>query len=242
MIRLVMESVRPSIEAVPWVERYGGLAYPITVQEITGDTETINKTFPFSDYVSDLTDCELSERYYYLTPDDSKKSIVYFEQSSDMTFNTLARGGARLRGVLRGVQNFRLVCWVNLNKIGSEIVSDGSLLAAELWAAVDGLRVDRLHPDLKLPVTNIKWQINSQIQKSLGIFSPYSYQDRGAFLMYPFEFFAFNVQAEFYVKKECITAYPVSAEVCVDVDNPVFMASFGGGILGTFADEPMSPL
>lgn len=242
MIRLVMESIRPNIEAVTWVERYGGLAYPITVQEVTGDTETVNKTFPFSDYVSDLGDCELSERYHYLTPDDSKKSIVYFEQTGDMTFSNLAKGGARLRGVLRGQQNFRLVCWVNLNKIGSEITSDGSILAAELWAAIDGVKVDKLHPDLNLPVTNLKWYVTSQVAKSMAIFSPYSYQDRGSFLMYPFEFFAFNVQAEFYVKKGCITPYPVSAEVCVDMDAPAFLASFGGGVLGNFGDDPLAPL
>lgn len=236
MIRLVMESIKDRIEAIPWVERYGGLTYPVTITD--GENTRI---FPFSDYATDRDCFEAKDRYFYLTPDDSKKSVVYFEQAGDTAFTQSNRGGSRLRGVLQGVQNFRLVVWVNLNVIGSEFESDAAILAAQMWAAVDGWNVDRLHPDLNLPVTNIKWTIPSQIQKSLAIFQNYTYNDRGEFLMYPYEFFAFNVQATFFVKKACITEYPPSSEVCIDQDVPAVLASFGGGTLGEFDDDPLAP-
>lgn len=241
MIRLVMESIKPYIEAIPWVERYGGLIYALTLQQEGEGGDFINKTVPFSDYVTTRDCFEESDRYLYLTPDDSKKSIVYFEQLGDTTFSDLGRGGSRLRGVLQASQNFRLVCWVNLNKIGSEFESDGAILAAQLWAAVDGIKIDKLSDTLNLPVTNIKWTITSEVQKSLAIFSNYSYNDRGAFLMYPFDFFAFNVTAQFFVKKGCITAFPVSGEVCIDQSAPVVMASFAGAPLGEFDDDPLAP-
>ncbi len=242
MIRLVMESIKPYIEAVPWVDRYGGLAYPMTAIMPGPDGQSIEKTFPFSDYVN-AKDChEESDRYFYLTPDDSKISIVYFEQAGDTTFSVLNRGIARLRGVLLGQQNFRLVAWVNLDRLGTELQSDSSYLAAQLWKAVDGVRVDRLHPDLHLPVTNLKWSITSQVQKSMAIFSNYSYGDRHAFLMYPFDFFAFNVQCQFWVQKNCIESYEPSEPVCVEPNATAVLASFGGGILGGLDDSPLAPL
>jgi len=242
MIRLLMQSIKPTIEAIPWVERYGSLAWPLTIQlESEGDGVT-TKTVPYSNYVSQVDCAEESDRYFLLTPDEDKKSIIYFEQAGNCSFSPSPKGHSRYRNQMQGSQNFRLVCWVNLDKIGLVDDSANSLLAAEIYGAVDGLKVDRLHPDLSLPITNIKWTVTAEIAKTLSIFASYSYNDFGSFLMYPYEFFAFEVNCQFLIKKDCISSYVPEDPICVDQNNPAVLASFSGAPWGSLSGDPLTKI
>ena len=245
MINQIIDSIRADIEALPWVERYGGLTFRIGVQRPLGNEEVSTSIVPVSRYLNTKNCEEEHDRYFFLVPDERHKSIVYFEQIGNTTFTTPTHStGTRYRNVITGSQNLRLVVWLNLGAMGTDDPGQADHVAADLWGLVDGKKYDKLDVSPAFPAFKIKWQVNTQVQKSLAIFSGLSYEDRQDMLMYPYDFFALDVNVTWYMNKACLPAFEPGTPIdCVDVNNDVvLMESFGGIPFGTLADGGMKTL
>lgn len=246
MIRRIVDTIKADIQALTWVERFGGIVTPITFQlEGETDEQTVVKTLPISNYLNDADCIEEKDRYHFLVPDDSKKSVVYIEQIGNSVFTPSTRRGSRYRDVVEGVQQLRLVCWVNLTAIGAQDQFVTADLMYDIWAEIDGKKVPKLDDnEPKVPLFSIEWKVVADVLKDMTIFNPYFYENEPRLMLYPHDFFALDLEVTWYMKKSCRSAFNVADPVqCIDVNQEgVVMSSFDGVPFGTLDGDDMSNL
>lgn len=239
MLHTILDYIKTDIEAISWIERYGGLATPLTIQRDEEDG-VVTKTIPMSRYISD-TVCESeSDRYFYLVPDDSKKSVVYFEQKGNLSFSVPDNSTrTKYRNTMKAIVPLGLTCWINHAAIGSTDQSNTPLLALELYSLLDGMRKKNL--TLDLPIYGLKFFVTSGIQKP-NLFSGYSYAQDPSLFMYPYDGFGFELSLEFYIKKSCLQAFEVKP--AIDCPNPdiTILEALTGANLGGLNDEDLTGL
>jgi hypothetical protein len=104
MIYILEQVFRTPIQALNWVEKYGGVVTKYN------DPKT-NEVYPIVAYNSDPM-CSETDPYTLITPDDAFKSVVYWE----------AAGATRIdsseRRYITGTATMRFVAWVNPKKQG----------------------------------------------------------------------------------------------------------------------------
>ena len=185
MIASVLNIVGQQIEALDWVERYGGLVQ--TYREKVNDDGLFN-VYPISCGVSEA-DCINDQRYQDLIPDDTKSSIVYFE-----TLQGLRDAGSlnANNNVMILTGTFRLVAWLNYQKLGINECYASDKAQKSLYKILNRY-YDKNMPDV-LQNATIQFRIQSFVPKDYQtIFSKYNYQDLTGYWMYPFDYFAINV-------------------------------------------------
>lgn len=194
MLYLLEGSLSPKIEALPFIERYGGIAYPLT-HNFGGDTL---KTFPVSQSLT-AQQCFDQGKYVNLVPDDRYKSVAYLEgitSPAQIGFTDAKKGVAKI------TQNGKLVVWLNLQKLGITNPADIGLMAL---AAVDALQAvyavtyAGVHGRMEVTAANIRLDKN-------GAFGGYTYVDKQALFMWPYGFFAVEFTAVINLPRRCLNA------------------------------------
>lgn len=193
--------IRTYIEPLPFADRVASTVRAVSVYMDNGG-KTIKKTYPVDCGVTEK-DC-LAGKYQDLTPDSSRKSIIYFEDN----------GTARVENNTPDfsfISSLRLVCWMNLNKMGKIGCSNSALAVASLLNAIPTRYFN------SGIYTRIQIQVNNEVAKNASIFSKYTYDEAVTqYLMYPFDYFALDMTVKFTIPKHCITEWENQTEVCED--------------------------
>ena len=180
------------LKALSFVDRYGSVVQTLTEQIDDGEGKNPSvKSYPVSCDVSDV-DCNNTGFYQNLVPDDSKDSVVYWEIVTPM-YNA---GPTKINNFhtrkFKGVA--RLVVWMNVAKQGGadtktpffaiapleKILSKtvklvgGDYDGSHLWIQPKGM----VYQDVK------------------SVFGKYTYPKLNAFSLYPYGFFAIDVNFE----------------------------------------------
>lgn len=221
MIITAISALKPTITAMPWVERYGGVAIRLAKTE-TFDGREIRRYFPVS---SDLTDaqCWQQGRYLDLVPNAKRRSILYWEVVTDtQDVNTPISGLYRSTQGARSVKVYylraraRLVYWLNLKKLGlapDNSQLDHTLSASEVVALslINALEKGNFQIDgagaVQLSEPVIK-------PKSPEIFDRYTYgSDVEKFMLYPYDYGAVEFTVNITVPKSCISDFVTGSEL-----------------------------
>jgi hypothetical protein len=195
MVTLI-EKLRPKIELQEWVGRFGGLVRTVEriVPSLDG-SKSIRQAFPIS-CTTNARNCFESNEYLALTPDDSHKSICYFEQLGNAQVET-----SNLQGCTRYVTDYRFVAWLNLPKLG--IYEDCNTANEQLMMEVCNL--------LKCSYLGISQEVSGLLSiepieissQNENIFANYSYSDRQNLLLPPYSFFAITFKFTFDTEGSC---------------------------------------
>ena len=92
--KLIQEIIDPILASITpnFIDRYGGLVETLEVKEVidpANPSKTQIQKFPISCYV-DQSECNDPEsKYRDLVPDETKASILYFEELNPMRFEGL---------------------------------------------------------------------------------------------------------------------------------------------------------
>ena len=193
MIHIIEQVLASRIAQLQFVERYGGVAYPLTAQ-FPGANEV--KTFPVSTQVS-ANSCFQQDKYKNLIPDDRYISLAYLEglvNPSRITFD-----GPK-KGVVIMAQLVRFVCWLNLPKLGFTDLARVSDLAVKT--------IDTLTGEFAFTYRGTSGRLSVKNSRTLfdrqAIFGQYSYFDRQEVFMYPYAFFALEMEVTAQVGRKCI--------------------------------------
>lgn len=135
MIRDIIKAVGPYIEALPWVDVYGGIVYRIGMANIVEGKNTGTEYYPVMCNVSEM-DCTTGGRYLELAPDDSKKSVVFWYAISDARVEQGQMGGRSMADTVKITQDYKAVIWLNLPKLGRSDCFDPMLAAMDIIHAV----------------------------------------------------------------------------------------------------------
>lgn len=201
--KLITEIVDPLLTTLSpnWIDKYGGLVQTLEVKKVA-DINNLKKThiqkYPISCNV-DQTECnDPTSKYADLVPDESKASIVYWEELSPMQFvGNVSRGSQLYKNKQQWKGKGRLVVWLNAAKLG---VGDGNgnyscdwyfpfldqltqLLTTEgnkMGGAFDG-GLYKIQPVKIVP-------------KDLAVFNKYTYDRYTNFSRYPYDYFAIDFE------------------------------------------------
>lgn len=186
---LIDTILTPKIAVLDFVDRYAGIVRTINIAEGNGTETGIVKRYPVACDVTGA-DCANIGIYQDLVPNDTKKSVIYWEMIAPMSnvgyTSTRNFFEKRFRGTAR------LVVWLNLAKLGIENCTDAvniiPILEKEITTrgkimggVFDGAQL-RIQP-LKM----VAQEINT-------VFGKYDYNKLKNFYLYPFDFFAIDVQ------------------------------------------------
>ncbi len=194
MIGSALKYIGDDIEALDWVEVYGGLVQTVKIRQPDSNNDVYN-IFPISCDVSE-EDCNTNQRYQDLIPNSNKRSIVYFEQLTGL----VDRGGVRIgnstnrfRRVYTGT--VRLVCWLNMQLLGvNECYGSDIYMRSLLKILYQDLNSNNFPDDSIFKNGDIQIKVQQFVPKDYRvIFGKYNYLESTGYWMYPYDYFAIDL-------------------------------------------------
>jgi len=189
---LIDNLISSDILALPFVDKYAGIVRTVTLGVGDGVTST-DKKFPISCDVTPA-DCNNPASFQDLVPDDSKKSVIYWEELQPMQVVGYTPTKDYFNRKMQGTA--RLVVWLNLAKLGQTNCNTPIQILLELERVITK----------QLKITggefdgNLTWIMPSKIVPSdiNTIFGKYTYPTKKNYYLYPFDFFAIDVTFTIY--------------------------------------------
>lgn len=203
LITEAINLLRSDILALGWVELYGGVSQ--RARMMFGDTY---KSFPISCNASE-SDCVKNGRYKELTPDSSKKSILYWEVLEGMRDN----GEAGQRGRRSLVGRARLVGWLNTMALGLNECNSAAKAIRSLYPL---LYKEFSSAGALFENSTVKFRFLGEVVKDASIFS-YDYGDKiHGMLLNPYDYFALDVEVSVGLAKCAYTLSTAAPLQCID--------------------------
>lgn len=195
MVNLIVDQIVTGLKLdLTFADKITGIVKP--AQASIGG---VVKTFPIA-YNTDVTTCNDSELLDF-TPDDSKTSIIYFED----------RGTSMTKMENQSVyftSNFTLICWFNYKKL-TPPMTNPSLIVGNI------IKYLHLLMGNISPLIGVVLSVTGQQDNTGGVFSKYSYiEEQTQFITYPYGYLALDLQAEYSVRKECFDEIGITTLGC----------------------------
>ena len=159
--------------------------------------------------------CWEQGRYFELLPNDLYRAVIYFEQLTDVRFETYKDSKDK---VMIYQVNLRLVGWVNHKKIGSSDLTIIDRISLGVIKALTATKGEISRTSGRLPVTDASFTNAvvevvpvSQVRQDPSIFGRYTLKEDN--LLYPWDYFAINLACTLYVGRECFTEVVAGAEI-----------------------------
>ena len=188
---LIDTELSPKLELLPFVDRYGGIVRTMNIISDGGSGSGTPKRYPVACDVT-AADCNNRGIYQSLVPDDSKLSVIYWEEVIPMQNVGTAYDSDFYTKKFRGTA--RLVVWLNLNKLGIDNCKDAikTLPSIEKIITRQGKLTTGLYEG-----SIIKIQPKGFAKKDpKTIFGKYTYPINSQYYLYPFDYYAINVEFE----------------------------------------------
>jgi hypothetical protein len=185
MIYQAAEIVKHFLTDLPFVEKLGGLVKTYEKQDPNGNTVRYPVAYNLTE-----TECNAG-KYLDFVPDGKFKSSIYFE--GDRARIT------RTSGKIHVEADLKLVCWMNLKKMGVNLPY--SHYAITQIAQAIPTRMFNYTPDgIETPQYQ-RVQISLDSTEYENIFSRYTYDKR--VLFFPYDYFSININVKFEINYEC---------------------------------------
>jgi len=194
---LIDTILSPKIQPLDFVDRYAGIVRTINIAEGNGTETGIVKRYPLACNVTGV-DCANIGIYQNLVPDDTKKSVIYWEMVSPMQNSGMTKTRDFYRKKFKGTA--RLVVWLNLAKLGIDNCTDSILVLPILEKEITtrGKITGGIYDGDLLWIEPLR-MVNQDINT---IFGKYDYNKLKNYYLYPFDFFAIDVQ---FTLEQCLS-------------------------------------
>lgn len=219
MVSAIADILKDTLTDLDWIERFGGLVVEAkkatTVTNGDGTAVVTGwQSWPVACDVNAEKCFENQQKLKWFVPDSSVAAVAYFVdnggcQSLGFDENTPNRGGLIYRF------NLKFVCWMNMKRLG-DAITDGECYAADkvvpyviaafhntrTAAQVFGADTVKALAYRRVEVTNV-----TQLQKTPQLFAPFSFwnlPDKQAMFIWPYDYFALQIQGTFVVNRNCL--------------------------------------
>jgi hypothetical protein len=198
MIHTIGEILRDKIKNFSYVNKIAGVVQTAVDKGTDGKVDR----FPVACNVIGADCEEVGGRLLDLIPDDTKKSIFYFEDLGGAVFQE--KKGDDLEFISR----IRLVGWLNLKKLGQTDCGITAKVVAHLIT-----RMESTNQINYTPFTRLTIKVQNQVSKQPTIFSKYTYaQTKAQFLIFPFDYFAIDLIVKYSINKNCVPEFDAGIE------------------------------
>jgi len=215
MIHLFAAALSPLLQALPWVERWGGVAFPLQAEGSytdpgTGMEVSVRQTYPVSCAVG--ADCGDAGFYTRLLPDDRYTSVAWMEALGGFSYAEERQGYAQAR------QRVRVIFWLNMQRLGA-LDCGGSLpyLLSALQALPTGRQWSVSLPGLSVPVAVAVRDVSGVPPAPASVFGAYTFAVQPRLFLHPYSFFALDVEMKATLPLGCFCLPPGEAVECLEV-------------------------
>lgn len=183
MNKQIANILKGMVQDLSFIDQIAGLVQ--TIETTTKDENPKTIRFPASLDINGGN----GEQYGDLVPNNTKKSISYFE-SWGFRFGAFTKDG------IEGAATLRFVCWLNQNfEAGSEVMAANMVVNA----------LHRPNPFNEGVFKRITIKPEAFLGLENDIFSRYTYEEKTLqYLMFPYSAFAIDLKVSFILGKECI--------------------------------------
>lgn len=203
MLNAVTDLLQLKLAQLPFIEVIGGIVQPIDKVDVLYDNDnnkvgTSTNTFPIACGMDN--ECFDSGRYMALVPDDSKKSVAYFEQIGGV--RPIGQTGAK-GNIVCYEGRLRFVCWLNLQKLGlvDKCTYAPRFVINTICNIEGGCRFD----NSVFPESHFTVELIEEVKRDSSIFKDYNYnRNRLQFLLFPFDYFALDLRIKLFISKGCL--------------------------------------
>lgn len=207
MLNAIIDTVKDRLQGLTYVDKFGGLAMPIT--KLSTDEMGFGKklTFPISASVEGRS-CWETGKYSDLVPDSNRKSVFYFEQ-----LRALSIGNMQDRSMIGLSTSVRLVGWLNLPKLGH---TDNLFVASEISLHLINLLRGEHEGQAGTSLENatIEMRFLGQPAKSADLFRAYTYDNQlFGLLLHPYDYFALDFDVLVNIPRGCISEFVAASPV-----------------------------
>lgn len=210
MINVTTDTLKDAIIGLGICERFGGLAMPFEMN----DGDKIVRV-PVTVGV-DGQECYELGTLFDLAPNSLYKSVMFFEDS----------GGSKITRERKDVLSFsyslRLLAWLNFIKLGQEDAGSYTDRAAALVVKTL-FSGDRTFPVTDPDITSgiVIVDAVSIPRKDRSVFSRYTFAQWQKAFVFPYDFFALDIEARLLVGIDCFTEVaPADPLDCVEGYDP----------------------
>ncbi len=203
--KIISEVIDPLLETISpnWIDRYGGLVQTLEVKKVIDPkqpTKTQIQKYPISCSVTQEECNDPTSLYADLVPDETKSSIVYFEELNPMQFSgNLELGSQVYKNFQKWRGKTRLVVWLNAAKLGIGVQNDNyscDWYFPYLDQLIQLLTTSGKFTDGNFEGGIYKVQAAKIAPKDLTIFNKYTYNKYVNYYRYPYEYFAIDFDVE----------------------------------------------
>ena len=205
MIKELCKTLRDRLQFkadLPFIDVYAGLVQTATYKIEDENGNPVTKRLPVS-YDTNLAAGCGSSPEKALTPDSTKRGIIYFEENGGVqVVKNLSGGRVQYKASLIAV------LWLNRQKITGDAYSE---ISAKAYHDVIGKLKNR---SISMPFVNLNVQ-DTRFRQEPSIFAKYSYDETVLqFLRPPFEYFAIDLTVSFILKGGCLPAIEINQNNC----------------------------
>lgn len=207
MINIICETIRSQLSGLDLIDKNAGLVKAVTIPQNVNGEFSGSITIPASCNASGVP-CYDIGREKDLLPGTRYKSVMYFEQLSDVTFTDYVDESDDL---MLFETDIRIVFWANHKALGYSDCAISDLFALTIIKNLiknrseysrRGGRFDVSYPNISEGAI-VECSLTSQVSRSPAIFTDYS--GINTELLYPFDYFALDYHIWFRIGVTCFT-------------------------------------
>lgn len=200
MIEDIGKIIKDRISGAVYADRLAGVVglttYEDSVKDDNNKAVKIVHRIPTSCDVDSLNCGEDTSRLKDLVPDSKKKSVIFLEDITETQYL------GRERNELIYEARIKLIAWVNQQQLGKSDCRVTGPIMNDLIS-----RITTTTPFNDGPYVKIRMKINKIFPKTPAIFSRYTFPlTEKQYLMYPFDYFAFEIGVNFRMNVNCLDA------------------------------------
>lgn len=196
MIDTTLNLFEEYITGLEWVERYGGLTKIV-------QRENDKANYPVS-INANFLDCFENGIYAKMVPDDSVKSIVYFQQTSEVRFDE-ERRGSFVQQIYSG--GAKMIVYINLPNLGVESPMSITPFVSDIVRQFD-LEIEDNDWKHQVFVSGV-----DTVDSTRALFSAYKYSNVERLMWYPSLVFSINLNTRAVGQFACDTLFSIKSPV-----------------------------
>ena len=189
MNREIAEQMKWICGCLGFVDKLGGLVYTKEYKDPKGKVVKC----PF------YNDGTEESRF---TPDENKKSVIYFEE------RTPEKVVEDSVGTLRMTSEIACIGWLNNRALGK---ADIKAHEAVLPIVKEIVRANPIHSK---PISGLTFEFKEQLKGDKTLFKNYTYSEFKDYINTPYTVFGIVFTCNWYVPESCIESMGIGAEIC----------------------------
>ena len=221
MVAAIADILKAQLSGLDWIERFGGLVIEAkkadTRKADNGDVVTVGwQSWPVACDVNVERCFEDAAKLKWFIPESSLAAVAYFVDNGGTSFVGFDEFTPRRGGLIYRF-NLKFVCWMNMKRLGDAITSGECWVAdklvpyviAEFFGTAPGAAATVFDAGTPKALAYRQVEVTSvsQVQKSPQIFAPFSFwnlPDKQAMFVWPYDYFALQIQGTFVLNRFCL--------------------------------------